>query len=137
MRALRPITLMLLTLTATIVRADEAAFVAGASKQCRDCNLTEQRFKGRDLAGVDLSGATLNGAVFHRAKLIGAKFNRGNLADANFNKTDLRNNVYIHPSASASSPSELKNPISQQKGLSCIGIPLHSYYYFSFHIVTF
>jgi hypothetical protein len=54
-----------------------------------------------------------------------------------FNKADLRNNVYIHSSASASSSSELKNPISQQKGLSCIGIPLHSYYYFSFHIVTF
>ena len=33
-----------------------------------------------------------------------------------FNKCDLRNNVYIHPRASASSSSQLKKPKPQQKG---------------------
>src|SRR5262245_39026590 len=65
-------------------------FLAGRSKACPRCDLSEMNFKRRDLTGVDLTGANLKQANFHDAKLAGARLAGADLTDANLNKADLR-----------------------------------------------
>ena len=50
-------------ISAGAARANEADFAAGKTKQCVECKLVDQRFKGRDLTGADLSRAALAGAT--------------------------------------------------------------------------
>ena len=61
-----------------VARADLADFLAGRSKDCRDCNLSGANLKRFDLSEADLAGANLAGANLHRARLA-----RVNLSGAN------------------------------------------------------
>src|SRR3984957_7611118 len=68
---------------------DPKAFLAGDTKDCPGCDLSNAKLKRRDLTGANLSGANLSGAILHRAILRNADLSHANLSDANLNKTDL------------------------------------------------
>src|SRR5581483_8229102 len=82
--------MLAIAVAAGVACADEAAFLAGKTKDCPNCMLERAPLKRKDLTGADLSGAHMAGAVMHRAKLLRVKFTAADLTYANLNKTDLK-----------------------------------------------
>ena len=90
-----PIAVGAALLCASALAADRDAFLAGASRNCTDCDLFARDLKERDfkrakldrakLNNADLSGASLFRASLVRADLAGAK-----LKDANLNLVDAK-----------------------------------------------